>query len=132
GIHENLTPESIVPIDAPTQPRNSYVLPSATSRKEIPTVFSKRRSKSAVFGDEEDELDGPVVANATEKEKIEWKRRQNTLAARKSRKRKLEYRQQLEDDIQRLELVGQKYKTQTEAIRQILSSHDIALSSFDD
>ncbi|KAJ7572904.1 hypothetical protein C8J56DRAFT_806004, partial [Mycena floridula] len=126
-------PESLVPIDAPTQPRK-YVPLSATSRKKIPAVFSKRHSRSAVFGDEEDELDEPLVANATEKEKekIEWKRRQNTLAARRSRKKKLEYQRQLEDEAQRLKLADQKYKTQAETMRQIFSSHGIALSPFDD
>ncbi|KAJ7575552.1 hypothetical protein C8J56DRAFT_974856 [Mycena floridula] len=131
GTRKNITPESLVPIDAPTQPRK-YVLPSATSRKEVPAVFAKKRSKSMAFGDEEDELDEPLAANATEKEQIEWKRRQNTLAARKSRKRKLEYQQQLEVEVQRLSVDVQKYKTQAETMRQILSSHGLALPPFDD
>ena len=33
----------------------------------------------------------PLPANATDAEQVEYKRRQNTLAARKSRRRKLEH-----------------------------------------
>ncbi|KAJ7572902.1 kinase-like domain-containing protein [Mycena floridula] len=118
GSRKSTASESLVPVDAPTQPWK-YVLPSATSRKEIPAVIFKRHSRSAVFGDEEDELDEPLTANATEKEQIEWKRRQNTLAARKSRKRKLEYQQQLEDQVQNLLAEVQKYKAQAETTGSI-------------
>ncbi|KAJ7745735.1 hypothetical protein B0H16DRAFT_1321683 [Mycena metata] len=40
---------------------------------------------------------------ASEAETIEHKRRQNVLAARKSRKRKLEYQRMLEDQVQTLQ-----------------------------
>lgn len=106
GTRKNISPESLVPIEAPTQPR-SYVIPSVTSRKELPAVFAKKRARSMAFGDEEDELaEEPVDPNAlpptaTEAEAIAAKRRQNTLAARRSRKRKLEYQRQLEDLLEK-------------------------------
>lgn len=132
GTRKNITPESLVPIDAPTQPRK-YQYPSATSRKEVPAGFAKKRSRSQAFGDEEDELDEPPLgANATEKEQIEWKRRQNTLAARKSRKRKLEYQQNLENTIAHLTKENQMYKTQAEIMRHLLQSHGIALPPFEE
>ncbi|KAI0926997.1 hypothetical protein AcW1_007636 [Taiwanofungus camphoratus] len=96
GTRKNITPESLVPLDAPIQPRK-YVTPSATSRKDVPAVFAKKRARSQAFGDEDD----PLVIGAdglapTDVDAIEAKRRQNTLAARRSRKRKLEYQRELE------------------------------------
>ncbi|KAI5120138.1 hypothetical protein M0805_001906 [Coniferiporia weirii] len=103
GTRKNITPEALVPLDAPTQPR-TYVMPSTTSRKEIPAVFARKRARSTAFGDdEEDELaEGDVDApppTMTEAQAIAAKRRQNTLAARRSRMRKLEYQRQLEEQI---------------------------------
>ena len=105
GTRKNVTPESLIPIDAPTQPRN-YIAPSSTSRKAVPAVFARKRARSAALGlDEEDELAGSDVAgeapaNSQEAAAIEAKRRQNTLAARRSRKRKLEYQRELEEGLE--------------------------------
>ncbi|KAF8313950.1 uncharacterized protein EI90DRAFT_3091049 [Cantharellus anzutake] len=97
GHRRNITPANLVPVDAPTQLR-SYVTPSATSRKAIPAAFqvhSKKRPSSVAFGDEDD-LD-PALEDA-----IETKRRQNTVAARRSRARKLEHVRNLENTVERL------------------------------
>ena len=56
STRKNVTPETLVPIDAPAQPRK-YVTPSATPRKEIPAVFARKRARSQAFGDEEDQLE---------------------------------------------------------------------------
>ncbi|KAF9504309.1 hypothetical protein BS47DRAFT_1262669, partial [Hydnum rufescens UP504] len=88
GHRRNITPSNLVPVDAPTQQR-SYIKPSATSRKDIPAAFaaaSKKRGVSEVFDDLEDA--------------IEAKRRQNTVAARRSRARKLEYVRDLEAKVE--------------------------------
>lgn len=124
GTRKNITPESLVPLDAPTQPRK-YALPSATSRKEVPTVFARKRARSQAFGDDDDEAEEPLPPNATEKEQIEWKRRQNTLAARKSRKRKLMHQQQLEEQVE--QLAGEKMKWKTRALmsQQMLISNGL-------
>lgn len=103
GTRKGVTPESLVPFDAPIQTRN-YITPSATSRKEVPAVFQRKRSRTVAFGkDDEDQLaeDGGVPPSQTEMDAIEAKRRQNTLAARRSRKRKLEYQRELEEGIER-------------------------------
>lgn len=105
GIRKGVTPENLLDESAPTQSRN-YVTPSATSRKDVPAVFARKRARSTAFGDEEDQLDDYVLPpNPTEKDLIEQKRRQNTVAARRSRKRKLEHLRLLED---RLEVETQK------------------------
>jgi len=102
GTRKNITPEALVPLEAPTQPRN-YLAPSSTSRKELPAVFAKKRARSMAFGDEEDELEEEAAngtPTGTEADAIAAKRRQNTLAARRSRKRKLEYQRDLEEALE--------------------------------
>lgn len=125
GTRKNVTPETLVPLDAPTQPRK-YTLPSATSRKELPAVFAKKRSRSQAFAEEEDEqAEEPLPPNATEKEQIEWKRRQNTLAARKSRKRKLQHQLELEDTIERLNGEVETWKSRALVYEGLLQSNGI-------
>ncbi|RXW21338.1 hypothetical protein EST38_g4515 [Candolleomyces aberdarensis] len=134
GTRKGITPESLVSIDAPTQPRK-YVTPSATSRKELPAVFARKRARSQALGDEEDELEGDQQGpgpNATEREQIEWKRRQNTLAARKSRKRKLQHQQDLEDNVRTLAREREVWKTRALTFRQLLVSHGIPFNEFQD
>jgi hypothetical protein len=132
GTRKNITPESLVPLDAPTQPRK-YVTPSATSRKEVPAIFAKKRSRSQALGDEEDELvEEPLAPNATEKEQIEWKRRQNTLAARKSRKRKLQHQQLLEDTVDQLAKEKEVWKTRALTLQHMLQSHGVPSPEFTD
>jgi hypothetical protein len=94
GTRKNVTPESLVPYDAPIQSRK-YRTPSATSRKELPLTFARKRARTRE--PEEEEVAGPTVS---EEDAIKTKRLQNTLAARRSRKRKLEYQRELEDAIE--------------------------------
>jgi len=96
-----------------------YVLPSATSRKEVPAAFverassSRKRGISEVDGGDGDEdsqfneasleLDGSGVnPDGSLKSAIALKRLQNTHAARRSRARKLEYLKGLEDEVKLL------------------------------
>ncbi|KAJ7894532.1 ectomycorrhiza-regulated protein [Mycena leptocephala] len=126
-------PNGMVPIsDAPTQPR-TYSTPSLTSKKEIPAFFASRRSLSQPSDEEEDELtEEPLAANATDQEKIEYKRRQNTLAARRSRKRKLMHQQQLEDAVDRLTREKEIWKTRALTLSNLLRSHGITCPDFHD
>ncbi|KAJ6487233.1 hypothetical protein C8R47DRAFT_979346 [Mycena vitilis] len=105
GTRKNLRPEALIPLDAPTQKR-TYATPSVTSRKAVPEAIVKKRLHSAAFASAVDDDDlaelGVLSPTASEAETIEYKRRQNTLAARKSRKRKLEHQQALEDQVESL------------------------------
>jgi FtsZ-binding cell division protein ZapB len=65
-------------------------------------VFARKRARTQAFGDDDDELIEELRPDASELEQIEYKRRQNTVAARRSRKRKLEFQQKLIDDVERL------------------------------
>jgi len=94
GTRKNITPESLVPYSAPVQTRK-YRLPSSTSRKEMPATFARKRARSSAPA----EVEGAVEPTLSEEDAIKTKRLQNTLAARRSRKRKLEYQRELEDAI---------------------------------
>ncbi|RDB19513.1 hypothetical protein Hypma_013414 [Hypsizygus marmoreus] len=131
GIQKS-SPEALIPIDAPTQPRQ-YRTPSATSRKEVPAFFKKMRTNSPPSEEEEDELtEEPPASNATDQEKIEWKRRQNTLAARRSRKRKMMNVQRLEETVERLTREREIWKTRALTLKQLLISHGIICPDFRD
>jgi hypothetical protein len=126
GTRKNVTPETLVPIDAPTQPRK-YVMPSSTSRKEVPAIFARKRALSQAFADEEDQLEDEITLplNPTEQELIEAKRRQNTIAARRSRKRKLEYQRELEDSVQTLTEERDMWKSRALTCHALLRSHGL-------
>lgn len=96
GTRKNITPESLVPFTAPIQSRN-YRLPSSTSRKELPATFARKRARTQGPGEDDVGEAGPTLS---EEDAIKTKRLQNTLAARRSRKRKLEYQRELEDAIE--------------------------------
>jgi hypothetical protein len=127
------SPDALIPLEAPTQSRR-YITPSSTSRKEIPAYFTKRRnSDPGLDEDEEDELtEEPPASNATDQEKIEWKRRQNTLAARRSRKRKMLNVQRLEESVERLTREREIWKTRALTLKQLLHSHGIICPDFRD
>lgn len=122
GIRKGVTPESLLDESAPTQSRN-YVTPSATSRKEVPAVFARKRARSTAFGDEEDQLDDYVLPpNPTEKDLIEQKRRQNTVAARRSRKRKLEHLQLLENSLEKERQEKERWRERAYLLSSMLTA----------
>jgi hypothetical protein len=132
GTRKNITPEALVPIDAPTQPRK-YLTPSATSRKEVPAVFARKRARTAAFGEEDELLEDIVITpSMTEQEQIEAKRRQNTIAARRSRKRKLEYQRELEENVEQYKRESEIWKARAMTCQALLRSHQIECPEFPD
>ncbi|OBZ68844.1 hypothetical protein A0H81_11267 [Grifola frondosa] len=133
GTRKNITPESLVSLDAPIQSRK-YVIPSATSRKEVPAAWinKKKRSRSSAFGEEDDQLaeDG-ISLNPSDVDAIEAKRRQNTLAARRSRKRKLEYQRELETGLDREREEKEMWKAKALMFQALLVSHGHEVPSLD-
>ena len=125
GTRKNVTPDSLIPVDAPIQTRK-YVSESVTSRKELPAVFARKRKRaSADLDDEEDLLAAPPTTN--ELSAIEAKRRQNTLAARRSRKRKLEHQRELESIIDNERAEKDAWKQRALAFEAILNSNGIRI-----
>jgi hypothetical protein len=76
----------LIDLEAPTQTRN-YISASSTSRKPTNTTVSKR--KAAILPDGTHAIE--------DEERVEKKRRQNTLSARRSRARRQEVIEMLED-----------------------------------
>jgi len=124
GTRKNVTPESLISVDAPIQGRK-YVSESATSRKELPAVFARKRKRGAADVDDEDILAAPPSTN--ELSAIEAKRRQNTLAARRSRKRKLEHQRELETVIDNERAEKDAWKQRALAFEAILNSNGIRI-----
>ncbi|KAF8628506.1 hypothetical protein AX15_003852 [Amanita polypyramis BW_CC] len=131
GTRKGVTADKLIPLNAPTQPRR-YLMPSTTSRKEMPSMFLKKRKRPEVEVEEEDELLEPLPPNATEREQIDHKRRQNTLAARKSRKRKLEHQQELESKVETLADEVTRWRTRCDMLSKMLESHGIRPPTFSD
>ena len=129
GTRKNITAESLVPLEAPTQPRK-YVTPSATSKKEMPVIFARKRARQQMLDGEEEGFDELLKPNATEVEQIEWKRRQNTLAARKSRKRKLMHQRALEIQVTDLTEDREKWRQRALTLQGILQAHGIPFAEF--
>ncbi|KAG9025480.1 hypothetical protein FRB95_010114 [Tulasnella sp. JGI-2019a] len=141
GIRKNVKPADLLPVDAPIQPRN-YITPSATSRREVPPsvartfVPSSSRKRSATAAgmaaaeDMQDELaeeesDEVVAKRNKEREgmdpekralldHVEASRKRNTLAARKSRQRKLEHVRGLEELVERLQAENDALRSRVE------------------
>ena len=112
------------PPDTPTQTR-SYVTPTPTSKKEVPAFYTRKRARSLPE-------DHPPPAGATDQEKIEYRRRRNTLAARRSRQKKADKMATLEDDVRRLTSERDTWKTRAQTLRQLLLSHGIPCKEFED
>jgi len=116
GTRKNLTPNALIPLDAPVQPRN-YLTPSATSRKEPP----RKRSRTEALGDADDEANEEVG----ELDSIAAKRLQNTLAARRSRKRKLEHQLDLEINLEHEKQQKEQWRSRAMTLEALLLSHGI-------
>lgn len=123
GHRKNLTPEQLLDVEAPTQQRNYYG-PSATSRKLVPSGFEERRAKIVAkrrrgLGVDGEEVSEDAILNAA----VEDKRRANTVAARRSRQRKLEYvktlEQQLEEKDREIELWKERAIAAEGIVRQL-------------
>jgi hypothetical protein len=125
GVRKNIKPDALIPADAPTQPRK-YHTPSATSRKNIPIAFARKRARSRAFGDEDDELANEDSAlTPTEAQLIETKRRQNTIAARKSRKKRLEYLRELEESVEILTKERDEWRSRALISETMLKHHGL-------
>lgn len=121
GTRKNVTPEALIPLDAPVQPRK-YLTESATSRKDEPP--SRKRARSQAFSDEQE-----GSSNDPEVDAIAAKRLQNTLAARRSRKRKLEYQLELETALDRERTEKEQWRARAVTLEALLTSHGIQVPS---
>ncbi|KAF7329283.1 BZIP domain-containing protein [Mycena kentingensis (nom. inval.)] len=128
GTRKNITPAQLIPDDAPTQKR-VYLTASATSRRTVSSSSSKRRTHAAAFAEDED---GGEQLTSRELDALAAKRRQNTLAARKSRRRKLEHTQALEARVEELEREVVVWKERAGMVRAMLEARGVPVGGFED
>jgi hypothetical protein len=117
GTRKNLTPDALIPLDAPVQSRN-YPTPSATSRRDP----SRKRSRTEALADEEEADNGMGELDA-----LAAKRLQNTLAARRSRRRKLEHQLELENNLEREKHLKEQWRSRALTLEALLLSHGISV-----
>jgi len=115
GTRKNLRPDALIPLDAPVQSRN-YPTPSVTSRRDPP----RKRSRTETSGDD-DEADKDL----SELDALAAKRLQNTLAARRSRRRKLEHQLELETNLDREKQLKEQWRSRALTLEALLMSHGI-------
>jgi len=115
GTRKNLTPDALIPLDAPVQLRN-YLTPSATSRKEPP----RKRSRTEALDDDDE-----ATEDMSGLDPIAAKRLQNTLAARRSRKRKLEHLLEIEANLDHEKQQKEQWRSRAMTLEALLLSHGI-------
>jgi hypothetical protein len=89
-----------------------------TSRKEQP----RKRSRTEALGDD-DEVD----EDTSGLDPVAAKRLQNTLAARRSRKRKLEHQLELEENLEHEKLQKEQWRSRAMTLEALLLSHGIPI-----
>ncbi|GAA5864276.1 hypothetical protein JCM8547_001315 [Rhodosporidiobolus lusitaniae] len=125
------TKKPMISYDAPTLQKN-YLTESATSRKRAASTkpasaspSSSKRARASATPAPVVELPQtapePLAAEDLDEEQlsaIELKRRQNTLAARRSRMRKAEFVKSLQDEIERLKQINEELMRENGRLRE--------------
>ncbi|KAL0567851.1 hypothetical protein V5O48_014146 [Marasmius crinis-equi] len=144
--HAGISHEAAIPVDtrrgipqAPENHFNEVPVPGPSRRQpsrrteahpymSSSSNYPKRRPHShlQVQSSDDEEL-GDLPPNATDQQKIEHQRHRNTLAARRSRKRKEVYRQELEQLVDQLTMETEKWKTRAEMLRRIIEGQGMGL-----
>ncbi|KAF9059331.1 hypothetical protein BDP27DRAFT_1341678 [Rhodocollybia butyracea] len=114
--------------------------PNSPLNMDLPLPYPQPRSRRSPnqrilplpedFDDDSD--DEPLPPDASEKEKSEWRKRRNTKAARRSRKRKVLYTERLEASVAQLRLEKETWRTRALTLRQLLKSHSLPCPDFED
>lgn len=101
--------------------------------RNSPTQSHLSRRRATPRSDEEDELaDEPLDPNASEQVKQAYKRRRNTLAARRSRQRRQAQFQRLEETVARLNRERDIWKERALMMERMLSTHGLPCPNFAD
>ncbi|KAF8195058.1 hypothetical protein BJ912DRAFT_1040598 [Pholiota molesta] len=126
-----VNPNLYMPQYAPGQ-SSGYL--STSEKKEPPSAFlpSRRRGASPRSDDDDELPDEQLDPNATEQEKQAFKRRRNTLAARRSRHRRQVQFQKLEEDVARLNRERDIWKERALMMERMLSTHGLPCPNFSD
>ncbi|KAL0059550.1 hypothetical protein AAF712_013695 [Marasmius tenuissimus] len=107
---------------------------SSSSRAAAPvhphpyTVIQRRLRPNPQVSDEDEDTLEELPPNASDQQRIEYQRHRNTLAARRSRKRKELYRQELEQMVDELTAETEKWKTRAEMLRRLIQNQGLPLN----
>ena len=93
---------------------------------------SRRRGASPRSDDEDELVDEPLDPNASAQDRQAYKRRRNTLAARRSRQRRQAQFQKLEEDVARLNRERDIWKERALMMERLLSTHGLPCPNFSD
>jgi hypothetical protein len=138
GTRRNVTPSTLIPDDAPIQRRSygqshSSHSSSSSSSSNSNKRTSRKRSASEAF-DASSITNEAALESARKQGKIsqaDYKRIQNTLAARKSRKRKLQYQMDLEDRVTSLERSRDMWRERTRMLVSMMEARGEEVGEFD-
>jgi hypothetical protein len=140
GTRRNVTPSTLIPDDAPIQRRSygqshssHYSSSSSLSSSNSNKRTSRKRSASEAF-DASSITNEASLESARQQGKInqaDYKRIQNTLAARKSRKRKLQYQMDLEDRVTSLERSRDMWRERTRMLVSMMEARGEEVGEFD-
>jgi hypothetical protein len=131
GTRRNVTPSTLIPDDAPIQRRNYGQAQPTTA---APKRSSPRKRTASEAFDSSSIVSEAELETARQQGKIsqaDFKRIQNTLAARKSRKRKLQYQMDLEDKVELLEKSRDQWRERTKMLSGMLKAKGIDVPEFD-
>ncbi|KAH8833899.1 hypothetical protein DL96DRAFT_1703538 [Flagelloscypha sp. PMI_526] len=108
--------------DGPTNP-----IQSDPSEQNYPSPSTDSHEEPSEF-----EPLPPLPVEASSEERAQWLRKKNALSARKNRKLKAMKAQRLEEQVVRLQLEKEKWKTRAETLRQLLTSNGIPCPRWND
>ncbi|KAF9260140.1 hypothetical protein L218DRAFT_816682, partial [Marasmius fiardii PR-910] len=104
---------------------------SVSTNKDVYPYHLRRRPTGDFSDDDEEELT-ELPPNASDQQKIEHQRYRNTLAARRSRKRKELYQQELEQRVEQLTMEVEKWRTRAEMLRRIVEGQGMNVPDWSD
>lgn len=104
---------------------SASAVPPAYTTQSSSSIPRSRQRGTPSEEDDEDYVDD-LPPNATDKERAEHKRRLNTLAARRSRRRRLAEFQRLNDDVARLSRECDIWKERAMMMARMMSAHGIS------
>jgi len=119
---------------APQSTGGMYTVPHVTCSSEIPSTqyVSPNRSFPLPKGKEKEEPEKRTDIPTKNQKEMDTKRKKNTMAARKSRMKKLEHKVALEKAVERLTTEKEIWKTRALTLRSLLNNNGIPCPDFDD
>lgn len=108
---------------------DSHASPARERYANLPAVSRRRPNVESEDEDESEELE-PLDPDATEEEKKAYKRRQNTLAARRSRAKRAQEFRRLQEENSRLSRETAIWKERALMMERLLVTHGLPCPNF--